>query len=142
MLGFEQLLMSVATEVSSSEAITAMIVAIATAITSVGGMLAIILPRIKTNSVLAEKAKEIAIEGSRAATFAARGVIENREKIKEGIGIGLQLGPEQLRTYAEDHKEEIAREGRELDIKRKQLDRLLEMIPKEGQIDLVENFPR
>jgi hypothetical protein len=138
----EQFLMTVASTGDSSTAITALVTAIATIVASVGGILAVMLPKIKTNSVETEKAKELAIEGARAATFAARGIIENREQIKEGIEAGLELGPEELRAYAANNKDRLVEYTKQLELKRKQFERLLAMIPTEGQIDLVDKFPR
>ena len=138
---FEQLLMSLATEPVEAT-ITSIITEIAVLVGAIGGLLAVVLPRIKTTDERAKKALEIGISGAQAATFAARGVVENREKIQQGIGLGLKLAPDELQKYAEDHKEDIRTAARELEIKRKQLEALLELVPKEGQIDLVKDFPR
>ena len=116
--------------------------AIATVVTTVGGMLAVLLPKIKTNSQELEKAKEIAIEGSRAATFAARGILENKEQIKAVVDVGVNLAPKEAQLALEKNKAKLEELTKEIEIKRKQFERLIQMVPKEGQIDLVQQFPR
>jgi hypothetical protein len=127
---------------SGTDAIVALVTAIATVVTTVGGMLAVLLPKIKTNSQELERAKEIAIEGSRAATFAARGILENKEEIKAVVDVGVNLAPKEAQLALEKNKAKLEEPTKEIEIKRKQFERLIQMVPKAGQIDLVEKFPR
>lgn len=127
---------------SDTDALLALVTAIATVVTTVGGMLAVLLPKIKTNSQELEKAKEIAIEGSRAATFAARGILENKEQIKAVVDVGVNLAPKEAQLALEKNKAKLEELTKEIEIKRKQFERLIQMVPKEGQIDLVQQFPR
>ena len=127
---------------SGTDAIVALVTAIATVVTTVGGMLAVLLPKIKTNSQELEKAKEIAIEGARAATFAARGILENKEEIRTVVDYGVNLAPKEAQLALEKNKAKLEELTNEIEIKRKQFERLIQMVPKEGQIDLVQHFPR
>lgn len=131
--------MSVSEELASNS-ITALITAVATIITAVGGLLAYILPKLKTQNAELEKVREAAITGANAATFAARGVIENQEKIKTAIDVGVKVsGTEQELAKVQPQIEALAKD---LELKRKQLERLLEMVPKQANIDSVADFPR
>jgi hypothetical protein len=125
-----------------TDAIVALVTAIATVVTTVGGMLAVLLPKIKTNSQELEKAKEIAIEEARAASFAARGILENKEEIKTVVDYGVNLAPTEAQLALEKNKAKLEEVTKEIEIKRNQFERLIQMIPKEGQIELVQEFPR
>ncbi len=127
---------------SGTDAIVALVTAIATVVTTVAGMLAVLLPKIKTNSQELQKAKDIAIEGARAATFAARGILENKEEIRTVVDFGVNLAPKEAQLALEKNKVKLEELTKEIEIKRKQFERLIQMVPKEGQIDLVEKFPR
>jgi len=130
------------TTTSAATELTAIITVIATLIGTIGAFLGVLLPRIKATSTEAQRAKEIAVEVGKAATFAARGIIENKAQIQEGLEAGLELGPEDLKKYAIANKDRIAKARRELEIKQKQLDRLFQLVPQEANIDSETNFPR
>lgn len=131
--------MSVSEELASNS-ITALITAVATIVTAVGGVLAYILPKLKTQSAELEKVREAAITGANAATFAARGVIENQEKIRTAIDVGVKVSGSE--TELAKVQPQIDALAKELEMKRKQLERLLEMIPASANIDSVKEFPR
>jgi len=141
MLGFESVLMQATTQSLSTE-LTAIITVVATLMASLGTFLGVILPKLKTNSVEAQKAKEFAIEVGKAATFAARGIIENKAQIQEGLEAGLNLSPEELRNYALKNESKIKAARIELELKKKQLDRLFQLVPAEANVDSEKDFPR
>ena len=136
---FEQILLQATT---SSEALTGMVTAVATAVITIGGLLGYLLPKIKSQNTFINQVKEVAIAGSQTATFAARGVLENKTELQTGIDAVLALGPAELKAYVEKNKDNIIAAKKEIELKQKQFERLIQMVPKEGQIDLVENFPR
>ena len=82
------------------------------------------------------------MEVGKAATFAARGVIENKAQIQEAIEAGLELGPAELKDYALKNQDKIKATRMELELKKKQLDRLFQLVPSEANVDSEKEFPR